>query len=274
METFLKIDIFNITQDRLEILIAELSELNFYAFEENKNLLTAYIKEDVFDNGAFESTLKDGEAYKLETIGSKNWNEQWESDLQPVLIGKFAGIRASFHKPLEQVEHEIIITPKMSFGTGHHATTALMIEQMFEINFSEKNVLDFGTGTGVLAILAEKLGANKILAIDNDEWSILNAMENVQANACKKIKIQQKESICDDSGQDVILANINLNVLFQHAGNLASIINEEGLALFSGFLENDKDQLIQEFEKYGFKKKIVRKKNEWTSILFKKIISS
>ncbi|MEP7252646.1 MAG: 50S ribosomal protein L11 methyltransferase [Ginsengibacter sp.] len=274
METFIKIDIFSITPERSEILIAELSELNFYAFEENKNLLTAYIREDVFDNVAFESSLKNREEYKLETIRSQNWNEKWESDLQPVLIGKFAGIRASFHESLEQVDHEIIITPKMSFGTGHHATTALMIEQMSEIDFFGKNVLDFGTGTGVLAILAEKLGANKILAIDNDEWSITNALENLQANACKKIKIQKKESICDDVGQDVILANINLNVLLQHAVNIASITNEEGFVLLSGFLENDKDQLVQEFEKYGFTKKNVRKKNEWTSILFKKIINA
>ena len=274
MESFIKIDILNITPERSEILIAELSELNFYAFEENKSSLAAYITKDVFDHAVFESSLKDSEEYKLETIGSQNWNEKWETELQPVLIGEFVGIRASFQKPLQQIKHEIIITPKMSFGTGHHATTALMIEQMSEIDFVGKNVLDFGTGTGVLAILAEKLGANKILAIDNDEWSILNAVENVQANDCKKIKIQQKESISDDLEQDVILANINLNVLLLHAANIASITSEEGVALLSGFLENDRDQLVQEFEKYGFRKKNVRKQNEWISILFKKIINA
>ena len=126
--------------------------------------------------------LPENTIYKYSIIEDKNWNEEWESQLQPVTINNFAGIRASFHEPLKNVEHEIIITPKMSFGTGHHATTFLMVEQMEKINFKNKTVLDFGTGTGILAILAEKLGAASVLAIDYDEWSINNALENIEAN--------------------------------------------------------------------------------------------
>ena len=131
--------------------------------------------------------------------------QEWESQLQPVTINNFAGIRASFHKPLENVEHEIIITPKMSFGTGHHATTFLMIELMQKINFKNKKVLDFGTGTGILAILAEKLGAASVLAIDYDEWSINNASENIEANNCKRIITEQRNNIIGISALILLL---------------------------------------------------------------------
>lgn len=273
METYFKIDILEITPARSEILVADLSELNFYAFEENKNLLTAYIRKDLFDKALFESSLKNGEEYQIEAIDSQNWNEKWESELQPVVISDFAGIRASFHAPLREVKYEIIITPKMSFGTGHHATTALMIEQMSEINFAGKRVLDFGTGTGVLAILAEKMGALKIVAVDNDEWSILNAKENIQANECKAIEILQEDTVTKLMGHDIILANINLNVLLQHVESIAIVTKKHGLVIISGFFESDAEQLSQTFERYGFKKKNVKTRNEWTSISFMKIIA-
>jgi len=156
MKNFIKIEIETTSSQDSEILIAELSENNFYAFEQNDNCLIAYIKEEDFDKAKLNMFMPQNATYKYSIIKERNWNADWESQFQPVIINNFAGIRASFHKPLEGVMHEIIITPKMSFGTGHHATTFLMIELMQAIDFRNKKVLDFGTGTGILAILAEK----------------------------------------------------------------------------------------------------------------------
>ena len=138
------------------------------------------LKIEDFHKVNLNAILPKNAIYKYSIIEDRNWNEEWESQLDPVVINNFVGIRASFNKPIKNVEHEIIITPKMSFGTGHHATTFLMIGLMKKINFKNKKVLDFGTGTGMLAILAEKLGATSVLAIDYDEWSINNALENIE----------------------------------------------------------------------------------------------
>ena len=270
MEKFIKIDIETNSSERLEILIAELSEINFYAFEQNKNVLIAYIKEENFDQTKFQEKLLNGEIYKSGIIENSNWNREWELKLKPVCIKKFAGIRASFHQPMRNVKYEIIITPKMSFGTGHHATTYLMIEQMEEINFKDKKVLDFGTGTGVLAILAEKLGAKKVVAIDNDEWSINNALENCKANNSKKIIVGKKNDVTGIVPQDVILANINLNVLIQNATDISSISHKASLLLVSGFLYADEKKILSSFYNVGFVKKNVIKRNCWISVLMDK----
>src|SRR6185312_6215151 len=177
MKNFIKIEIETTSSEDSEILIAELSENNFYAFEQNESSLISYIIEEDFNEINFKKLLSQNATYKKSIIEDRNWNADWESQFQPVIINNFAGVRASFHKPLTGVKHEIIITPKMSFGTGHHATTFLMIELMQSIDFKNKKVLDFGTGTGILAILAEKLGAASVLAVDYDEWSINNAAE-------------------------------------------------------------------------------------------------
>ena len=124
------------------------------------------------------------------TIEETNWNQVWESSFEPVVVDDFVAVRADFHEPIKGIKHEIVITPKMSFGTGHHATTYMMLEQMGKLDFKDKRVLDFGTGTGVLAILAEKMGAKKIIAIDNDEWSIENANENIKRNNCVAVELK------------------------------------------------------------------------------------
>ncbi len=235
MEKFLKIEIVVRSEEEADIYLASLAEINFYAFEQNEKYLIAYIKEENFNEKQFRNILSDDVVYNLISIENKNWNEEWERGFQPVYINDFAGIRASFHKPLQNIKHEIIVTPKMSFGTGHHATTHLMIEQMEQINFKDKSVLDFGTGTGVLAILAEKLGATEVTAIDNDEWSINNAIENVEINNCRKIKVQNKSTLDDLNAQDIILANINLNVLTANAKKISSIAEHRSLLLLSGF---------------------------------------
>ena len=251
--------------------MAELSEHNYYAFEQNENDLIAYIKKEDFDEINLKTLLPQNTIYKYSIIEDKNWNMEWESQLQPVTINTFAGIRASFHKPLENVEHEIIITPKMSFGTGHHPTTFLMIELMQKINFKNKKVLDFGTGTGILAILAEKLGASSVLAIDYDEWSINNASENIEANNCKRIITEQRDNIIGISCVvDSILANINFNVLEENAKNLSTLLKAGSVLIISGILVTDKNDIVSVFVKNGLIKKQMSQKEGWLAFVFEK----
>src|SRR5690606_22634922 len=181
--------------------------------------------------------------YTAANIEEENWNATWEEDFKPISIGNFCYIRADFHPPLTSFyQHEIIITPKMSFGTGHHETTQLVIQQMEQLDFNNKTVFDFGTGTGILAILAELLGADKILAIDNDKWSIENSMENINRNHCHNITVSGKDILEIDPAAtafDIILANINRQILTQYMLQLSSLLNTKGQIIISGFLEED-----------------------------------
>lgn len=267
MEKFLKIEIVVSSEEDADIYLASLAEINFYAFEQDENVLIAYITEENFNEKQFRNVLPNGIVYNLMAIENKNWNEEWERGFQPVYINDFAGIRASFHKSLQNIKHEIIVTPKMSFGTGHHATTYLMIEQMEQINFRNKSVLDFGTGTGVLAILAEKLGAAEVTAIDNDEWSINNALENVEINNCRKTKVLYKSSLNDINEQDIILANINLNVLTANAQKISSIAKRGALLLLSGFFVENEAALLNTFSELDFFKKKEKHLEGWSSLL-------
>ena len=173
MSEYIQIEFQQITSVQSDILLAQLSSIGFEGFEEEENLLRAFIPSENFDEVLLkEITSFNNLSYTQSRIEETNWNAVWESNFDPVIVDDFVSIRADFHEPIKLVEHEIVITPKMSFGTGHHATTYMMIQQIREIDFTEKTVFDFGTGTGVLAILAEILGAEKIAAVDNDDWSI------------------------------------------------------------------------------------------------------
>ncbi len=173
-----------------ETLIAFLAEAGYAGFEEGTDFLKAYIKEEEFNREHLKSIIRLPNIKYTESITEDiNWNQIWEAGFDPVTIEDFAAIRAEFHSPILGVEHEIIITPKMSFGTGHHATTWLMVRAMKEISFEDRALADFGTGTGILAILACKMGAGQILAIDNDEWCIRNAAENIALNNCQEIQL-------------------------------------------------------------------------------------
>ena len=263
MKNFIKIEIEIASSERGEILMAEFSENNFYAFEQSETCLTAYIKEEDFNEINFKIFLPENTIYKQSIIEDRNWNDEWEREFQPVTINNFAGIRASFHEPMKGVAHEIIITPKMSFGTGHHATTTLMIELMSHIDFKNKSVLDFGTGTGILAILAEKLGASSVIAIDNDEWSINNAHENIHMNSCKKILIEKTDNIIGIPVVDIILANITCNILEENAENL---LMKGSQLVLSGFLLNDEKKIDSAFTKNLFNKKHRLQRNEWLAL--------
>ncbi len=271
MSNYIKIEINTSSKEQSDILVAELSETNFDAFEENENSLSAFIKEDCFNEDELNKTLSQRNAsYSKSIISDTNWNAKWESEFEPIIIDDFVAVRAAFHEPIANVKHEIIITPKMSFGTGHHATTYLMLQQMQNINFSNKTVLDFGTGTGILAIMGKKLGAQKIVAIDNDEWSINNAKENLAANNCSDIFLLQKDNLSGLEKFDIILANINLNVILDSIDQLKHITHQSSQLLLSGFLIADERVLIENFSFADFQHIITTKKNEWLSILLTK----
>ncbi len=268
MKSFIKVEINLYSVEEAEILLAELSATDFYAFEQNESALTAYVDQENFVEEEFKTFLRPNTTYKYSLIEDKNWNQQWESELQPVTINKFVGIRASFHKPLKNVEHEIVITPKMSFGTGHHASTFLMIRLMEQINFKNKSVIDFGTGTGILAILAERLGAASVFAIDNDDWSINNALENVQANCCKYIQVKKEDNIKSHSSVNIIVSNINRDILMANAKDFSMHLQLGSALIISGFLVEDEEEISSVFVKNNFQKKKREREDEWLGLVF------
>lgn len=252
-------------------LIAMLSRIHYDAFEEKENELAAFIEEEFFEVEVLERILTSYKVnYTKSLIYDKNWNAVWESNFQPVIIDDFCGIRAEFHKPFTDKEHEIIITPKMSFGTGHHATTYMMISEMRHLDFKEKQVADFGTGTGVLAILAEKLGSKYVWAIDNDDWSIENARENIEKNGCVNIIIENNDGFHSKQKFDIILANINRNIILENVENLVVGLHGKGKLLLSGLLEDDEKDIISAFTQKSFQHISTTKKNNWICILFDK----
>ena len=270
MKRFLKIQIEGTSEEETAILTAQLSEINFYAFEEENNLFNAYVNEEDFDEEKLKEILPPKTGFAKEIIEEENWNQKWESQVQPVIINNFVAVRPSFSAPITNVKHELIITPKMSFGTGHHATTHLMIELMETIDFKNKTVVDFGTGTGVLAVLAEKCGAAKVVAIDYDEWSVKNALENIQANECHRIELKQQSDLKGIEKVDIVLANINLKVLRNEALSLSEITKKESLLLVSGFLISDEKAMENIFLERGFVKDKSRQLDNWLAVLFDK----
>jgi ribosomal protein L11 methyltransferase len=236
------------TKDFQEVLIALMGEMGYDGFEQEEERLLAYAGEETFDEAALRELLgAHGLSYTLQRIEERNWNAEWEANFQPVVVEGFCAIRAHFHPPMPEVEHELVITPKMSFGTGHHATTYMMLQAMRDIGLRGKRVLDFGTGTGVLAILAERLGAAAVVAIDNDDWSIDNALENVTANGCTRIEVLKKDRVADVTGPfGVILANINKHVIIDQLEALAQQLTADGVILLSGLLQNDAEDVENE----------------------------
>ncbi|MDQ6815344.1 MAG: 50S ribosomal protein L11 methyltransferase [Bacteroidota bacterium] len=254
-------------EEIMEQLIAQLSS-SFDAFEERMNELVAFTKQEDFDPVVLESVLS---AYNLHydkiLIEDQNWNALWESNFDPVVVRDFCAIRADFHPPSTNTQHEIIITPKMSFGTGHHATTFMMLNEMSKIDFKNKKVADFGTGTGVLAILAEKLGSKGVLAIDIDDWSIENARENIDKNGCKNVAIQKADGFLATGQFDIILANINKNVILSNANAFEDRINQGGKILLSGLLKEDENEIVTVFASKGIKHQSTVERNRWICLL-------
>ncbi len=214
MNSYVELTIDGLSQEIMELLIARLSAIGYDGFLEEGQTLKAYINEAVFDQATVD-LIKTETAfnYTVLVIREENWNAIWESSFEPVIVDNYVAIRADFHDVVEDVQYEIVITPKMSFGTGHHATTYLMMQEMRQWDWEGKQVLDFGTGTGILAILAAKSGAAHVLGIDNDPWSIDNATENVQRNHAENIELMLSGEIPQQKSYDMILANINKHIL-------------------------------------------------------------
>jgi ribosomal protein L11 methyltransferase len=264
----------NITQTQSEILIAQLNEICFDGFEEEINVLKAYIPSNLFDENLFNQIINISNVnFSKSIIKKENWNAIWEANFEPIEVyypnstKQFVYIRAGFHPPKVGFDFDITITPKMSFGTGHHPTTYLVVEQMSNINFRDKTVIDFGTGTAVLAILAEKLEAKDILGIDIDDWSIENAAENAIVNGCEKIRLLKADSIPTTEEVDIILANINLNIITGNIKTIKAAAKKDGTILFSGIMVHDKDKIINVIEKEGIMIKKIVEKDNWLALL-------
>jgi ribosomal protein L11 methyltransferase len=242
-----------------DILQAELAELGFEAFAEEERGFAAYAPVKAFDKGATEGLLKqymmdaalEWEVKELEKV---NWNEEWEKNYEAIEIGQECIVRANFHPPRPDVPYEIVITPKMSFGTGHHQTTRLMLQQQLHLEHEGLRVLDVGCGTGILAIMAHKRGAVEIWACDIDEWSVENSRENCCLNRCPEIQVVQGTLAASGIGGefDIILANINKNVLLEEMDLYAEYLLPNGHLLLSGFYEQDIDDLLETASGLGF----------------------
>lgn len=255
------------------MLIAQLELYGFHGFEEQENSLLAYVNEkDLVENEFHVFISQNNIIYTKSIIEDKNWNADWERDFHPVTVSlpeseqPFVHIRAAFHEPLPEAKYDLLITPKMSFGTGHHATTYGMVEAMSQINFEGKKIIDFGTGTGVLAILAEKLGAQEVLAIDCDEWSISNAAENLAANHCKQVRLLLASELPEKAKCDILIANINLNILRENMNAIFAAGLPGCQYLFSGFLETDLKEMTGVLTKAGLKISTVYPHNQWLVI--------
>jgi ribosomal protein L11 methyltransferase len=257
-----------------ELLMHELGEKGFESFTESPEGLSAYIEASSFNEQSlsqitFYNDMSLGSVnFSWELIKAQNWNSEWEKNFQPVLIGGKCYIRAPFHEP-KDVAWEIVIEPKMSFGTGHHETTSLMVEQMLSMDFNAKKVLDMGCGTGVLAIMASKLNAASVLAIDIDEWAYNNTIENCELNHVSNITIKQGDiDLVANQKFDIILANINRNILLKQIQSYANCQYNEGLLLMSGIYLEDLPMIQKCAETYNYQYVSVLKKNNWITVLF------
>ena len=257
-----------------DILIALLADLDFESFSNTENGFEGYIQEE-FDNEEAIGELNFPDfnfSFERIVIPKTNWNEEWEKSFTPVYVDDLVCIRAHFHSKSESSMYDIVITPKMSFGTGHHDTTWLVCKTMFELDFKGKSVLDMGCGTGILAILAHQLGAEKLLGIDIDDWSIENANENAAINNTTNIEFIKGDSrlLPDHETFDIILANINKNVLKADMAIYYTCLKKSGSLLLSGFFTTDVDELKQLAIQIGFTFVNHYHKNEWAVIKLRK----
>ena len=288
-------------QDQFEILVAQLSQLGFDGFNEEEAATSinngvgmssilgtsagigegaghckTFIEYQEYIDQNVENELNNifslhNLKYSKSIIKEENWNAVWESNFEPVRVGDFVGIRANFHPSFEpKVQYEIQITPKMSFGTGHHATTFSVMQLMEHMDFSGKSVYDFGTGTGILAILAELLGAKEVLAVDNDPWCIENSEENILANSCSKISIQQVNSAIQPRDFDIIIANVNRHIIEANMEELSKVSNSNSILILSGLLIEDQEDMIKLASQNNWQFKLAQPLNGWVSLLFNK----
>lgn len=270
MDHFLKIDINNLHDLEKDLLPEKLAQINYYAFVEEGASLEAYIKELDFKEADLKNALPANTDYSIEKIAEENWNAKWETGFSPIKVNDFVAVRAQFHAPVKGMKFDLTITPKMSFGTGHHATTFMMLQAMEHIDFVNRYVIDFGAGTGVLAILAAKMGADQVLAIDNDKWSIESIIENIEVNDSPNIKVTQAASITIGNKADIIMANITLNVLSSNSENIYGSLKVEGYLLVSGFFQDNVLSIDTIFSNTRYKKITSYQREKWACVLYQK----
>lgn len=260
--------------DFTEILMAELAEIGFETFLEKENGFEAYVEGEGYDRILLDELKKKyGEQTRLtfhfDKIEKKNWNEEWEKNYEPIVVDDRCLIRADFHRIDKKYPYEIIITPKMSFGTGHHQTTYLMIKSQLDIDHRNKRVMDAGCGTAILSVMACKSGAREVEAFDIDEWSVINGKENISINGCTNVNIQQGTiaEVTLEGKFDMVLANINKNVLLDEIRSYARFLKTGGLLLISGFYTTDIPDLLKEAARHGLKELRRDERETWACLL-------
>ena len=258
-----------------EILIAELGEKAFESFIETETGISAFVQKDLWDTNILDDIqiLSNPEfkiEYTFEEIEQVNWNEEWEKNFEPIDVDGKCHVRAPFHEKTS-AEYDIVIEPKMSFGTGHHETTHMMIQHILETDFTNKKTLDMGCGTAILAILAEMKGAQPIDAIDIDNWCYLNSIENAERNNCKHISVYEGDaSLLDGEKYDVIIANINRNILLNDMQQYVACLNENGILFLSGFYTEDIPVISESCTSKGLTYVKQFERNNWVALKFVK----
>ncbi len=266
---------FQNSPEQNELLIALLSE-EYESFEETETGVKAYIPFTRFSEEKIKSlveALKESGniSFTQALIKDQNWNALWESNFEPVFIDDLVYVRAPFHPEKPGIKYEIVIEPKMSFGTGHHSTTSLMMEEMLKMDLANETVLDMGCGSGILAILAAKMGAKNILAIDIEEWAFRNAFENCLRNQSQHIIVQKGDvNLIRGKAFDVILANINRNILLDDMDAYTVALRNEGHLLMSGFITDDLEKMLEAGKRLNLNLKSHTSKNQWMLIHFQK----
>ena len=260
-------------QPASDILIAELGQAGFESFVENDEGILAYIQKTEWSIDVLEELeiLKNDNfkiSYEFKEIEQQNWNATWEENFEPIQIDNQCIVRAPFHEK-SNVVFDIVIEPKMSFGTGHHETTHMMLEHILNTDFNQKKVLDMGCGTGVLAILASMKGAAQVDAIDIDNWCYLNALENVTRNLCDNIEVFEGDaSLLRNKTYDIIIANINRNILLADLPAYVKCLSDDGQLLLSGFYKEDIPLITAKCESLGLKFVKFSKKNNWVAVKY------
>ena len=277
MMNYIAFSFSNPDNDALKDMFVELlGSLGFDSFMDDDDGFTAYCKEDDFDEQGVEDLLSMSQfesvrILKKENIPDRDWNEVWESSYEPVVINEICRIRAPFHQPDSRYKFDLLIEPKMSFGTAHHETTALIIKMMLDTDFRNRDVLDMGSGTGVLAILAKKLGSATTVAIDNDEWAYRNALGNIRMNDTNDISVELGDATTlKDRHFDIIIANINRNILLRDMKEYVKCLDNNGIIFFSGFYQADLPMIAKEAESLGLVFSRHLAENEWTAAAFVK----